>query len=274
MTTRGLPRYPVPATALGGAVWALLRGDQRSFSADALRAVDALGTSLTVCGQKNVPQSGCCVVAVNHYSRPGFGAWWIALAVSGAIAERRALAAQREVTWVMTDAWTFPDSTWRRRFLTPLTRRTFRRIAEVYGFVTMPPMPPDPAEATSRAAAVLRTVRQARSAARFGGMIGLAPAGMDSDELVGPAPVGAGRFVGLLVEAGMPVLPVGIEEVGGRLRVSFGPLFTPLVPADRQCRDSHVISQVMDAISREVSDMHGVAYRCAPSQTRSGPKSR
>jgi len=247
-----VPAYPVPWRLVGRATWALLRGGRRSFAADAVRAVNALGDSLTVRGALYVPQAGPCIVACNHYSRPGFGAWWIALAVSSAVARERAPDANCEIAWVMTEAWTFPESAWRHRNLTPLTRRLFRRVANVYGFITMPPMPPDPAETIARAAAVLRTVRHAREGARQDGMIGLAPAGMDSEELVGSAPAGAGRFIGLLVDAGMPVLPVGIAESGGKLRLSFGPVFRPLVPKDRSRRDAGVAEQVMGAISDQV----------------------
>ena len=95
-------------------------------------------------------------------------------------------------------------------------------------------------------------MRYARRHAETGGLIGLAPAGMDSDDLVGPAPKGAGRFIGLLVDAGMVVLPVGVSEREGQLRVGFGPAFKPRVPAERAARDGTVIVQVMDAISHEV----------------------
>jgi 1-acyl-sn-glycerol-3-phosphate acyltransferase len=117
----------------------------------------------------------------------------------------------------------------------------------------MPPMPPDPREAEARARAVLRTVRLARRMAQAGGMIGLAPEGMDTPGSLGEPPAGAGRFVALLVEAGLPVLPVGVTEAEGRLRASFGPVFVPQVPPDRAERDRAVTQQVMGAIGRQVS---------------------
>jgi 1-acyl-sn-glycerol-3-phosphate acyltransferase len=117
----------------------------------------------------------------------------------------------------------------------------------------MPPMPPDPREAEARAQAVLRTVRLARRMAQEGGMIGLAPEGMDTPGSLGEPPAGAGRFVALLVEAGLPVLPVGVTEAEGRLRASFGPVFVPQVPPDRAERDRAVTQQVMGAIGRQVS---------------------
>ena len=80
-------------------------------------------------------------------------------------------------------------------------------------------------------------------------MIGLAPEGMDTPGGMGEPPAGAGRFVALLVEAGLPVLPVGVMEVEGRLRVSFGPVFVPRVPSDRAEQDRAVAEQVMNAIA-------------------------
>jgi hypothetical protein len=187
-------------------------------------------------------------VTCNHYSRPGFAAWWLALAVTAAVAAHRAPDADAEVRWVMTAAWAFPESRWRHRVLTPLTRWAFRRVAQVYGFVTMPPMPPHPSEVEARALAVLRTVRLARRAAQGGGMVGLAPEGRDVPEGLGSPPAGAGEFIALLVNAGLPVLPVGVAEVERRLRVSFGPLFVPEIPPHRAARDRPVARQVMAAI--------------------------
>jgi hypothetical protein len=191
-------------------------------------------------------------VICNHYSRPGFGAWWLALAITAAVAARRMPDADPDIRWVMTAAWTFPQSRWRRQVLTPATRWAFDRVAQVYGFVTMPPMPPDPSEVEARAVAVRRTVRLARQVAREGGMVGLAPEGQDVPERLGQPPRGAGAFIALLVSAGLPVLPVGVTERGGRLSVSFGPLFVPEIPASRTERDLAVAQQVMAAIARQL----------------------
>jgi hypothetical protein len=46
------------------------------------------------------------------------------------------------------------------------------------------------------------------------------------------------------------VLPAAVSEVGGRLRVSFGPPFVPTIPASRSERDEEVSTQVMAAIAR------------------------
>jgi 1-acyl-sn-glycerol-3-phosphate acyltransferase len=150
----------------------------------------------------------------------------------------------------MSEAWTYPEGTWQSRYLTPLSRWVFRRVARVYGFISMPPMPPRPGELEARALAVLRAVRLARRAAREGGMVGLAPEGQDTPDELGEPPENAGRFMALLIEAGLPVLPVGVTELGGWMRVAIGPAFWPEVPAGRAERDEVVTVQVMAEIRR------------------------
>ena len=244
--------YRLPRQLLASVVWAAVVLRQRSCARDAQVAMTGVCPGPDVRGAEHIPPRGPCLVACNHYTRPGFGAWWLALAIASAVAARRAPDADPEIRWVMTAAWTFPDSPWRQRFLTPVTRWAFDRAARVYGFVTMPPMPPNPDEVEARAAAVLRTVRLARRAAREGGMLGLAPEGQDTPGRLGEPPEGAGDFVALLVQAGLPILPVGVTEQGGRLQVSFGPLFVPQVPQIRAERDSAVARQVMGAIARQL----------------------
>jgi hypothetical protein len=123
----------------------------------------------------------------------------------------------------------------------------------VYGFVTMPPMPPDPSEVEARAAAVRRTLRLARRLAPVGGMVGLSPEGQAvRDAHVEAPPAGVGEFLARLVQAGLPVLPVGVREAGGRLRVSFGPTLVPEIAAERRERDRVVARQVMEAIALEL----------------------
>jgi 1-acyl-sn-glycerol-3-phosphate acyltransferase len=264
--TEKAPRYALPPRLVIGLVWAALAQRSRSFAHDARWAVSGLRPPLRVLGAEHIPVRGPCLVACNHYSRPGFGAWWIALGISAAVAERRAPGADQEIHWVMTAAWTFPESRWKHRLLTPLTRCAFARVARVYGFVPMPPMPPDPDEVEARARAVLRTVRLARQIARrpgradVGGMIGLAPEGQDVPGESGAPrfertlPDGAGEFLALLAQAGLAVLPVWVGERAGGLCVSFGPPFEPDIPVERDVRDLVVGRQVMSAIARQSSD--------------------
>jgi hypothetical protein len=71
-------------------------------------------------------------------------------------------------------------------------------------------------------------------------------------------PPGVGSFIALLVQAGLPVLPVGVGEVDGRLCVSFGPLLAPEIPADRGQRDRAVADQVAQAIMQQLRGLGGI----------------
>jgi len=89
--------------------------------------------------------------------------------------------------------------------------------------------------------------------ARRGFSTGLAPEGMDTPDGLGEPPEGVGRFLALLLEAGLAVLPVGVSERGGRLRVSFGPVFVPRIPLARKERDRAVAWQVIETIAHQLS---------------------
>jgi hypothetical protein len=202
-------------------------------------------------GTENIPPRGPCLVTCNHYTRPGFGSWWLTLSVTSAVATCRAADAEREVHWVMAEAWTYPDR-WRSQLITPATRWAFRRVAHSYNFVPMPPMPPRPHEVAARASAVLRTVRLGGALAGRGGMIGLAPEGGDMPDGLGRPPAGVGEFIGLLAALGLPVLPVGVSEANDRLVISFGPTFVPALPSARAEREAVVSGQVMAAIAQRL----------------------
>jgi 1-acyl-sn-glycerol-3-phosphate acyltransferase len=247
-----MPIYRLPASPLASLLWSWLTLRPRSFADDAQRAVAGLTQAPTVLGAEHVPRQGPCLVTCNHYTRPGLAAWWLTFGVTAAVAAHRAPAADPQIHWVMTAAWTFPGSRWRRRVLTPATYWAFARVARIYGFVPMPPMPPDPGQAEARAMAVLRTVRLGRRLVQEGGMLGLAPEGRDVPGGLGQPPSGVGEFITLLEEMGFPVLPVGVSEAGGRLQISFGAPFWPEIPPERSERDAAVAGQVMAAIAEQL----------------------
>jgi hypothetical protein len=206
--------YPTPWRLIGQLVWAILRGRRRSFRIDAMNAVVALRPPLKVIGQAEI--RGPCVVTINHYARPGFQAWWLALAVSAAL--------PIEVHWVITAAWRYPDRL-RSGTITPVSRWVLRGIAAVYGFTSMPPMPPLPDEDNQRAMAVRRILHFARETDCP--VIGLAPEGGDfavPGELA-ELPIGVGRLMLHLTELGLTVLPVGAYEKEGRLCLNFGQVY-------------------------------------------------
>ena len=237
-----------------GFALSVLRQEPRPFSRDAQASVGSLRPPVEVAGREHVPADGPCLVACNHYSPDWFPSWWLALAVSAAVAAQRTSLAEVEVHWVMAAAWRYAPGTWRSRVFTPATWWAFRRVGRIYGFVLMPPMPPNPAEVEARARSVRQALRLARELAPAGGMMGISPEGIAVRDahLVEPPP-GVGEFIAHLVRAGLPVLPVGVKEAVGRLRVSFGPVFEPAIPARRAERDRAVAAQVMEAIGRQLT---------------------
>jgi len=171
-------------------------------------------------------------------------AWWLVLAASACV--------PAEIHWIMTSAWTYPDAL-RGRTVTPLTRIFFTRLAQIYGFTSMPPMPPDPGDVEARAQAVRRILEHARRSANP--IIGLAPEGRDAPidrpgVLIEPPP-GVGRFVLQLTRLGLPISPVGVFEAGGGLSIRFGQAYRLETPqADKAGeRDRQASREVMMRIA-------------------------
>jgi hypothetical protein len=105
-----------------------------------------------------------------------------------------------------------------------------RRIAHIYSFTSMPPMPPREKDVEARAAsvrAVLEFVKHTNNP-----VLGLAPEGYDppGDVLSRPAP-GLGRFGFLLSRAGLRFCPVGAYEMDGCFHVHFGKAYELSVPS-------------------------------------------
>jgi len=246
------PKYRIPVRLWWSLIWSAVWGKRRSILADSQAALSHGSPQVLYLGLENIQPATAYVVTCNHYSRLGFRAWWIALGINAAFAGRRSPGACEDIHWVMTSAWTFPDHAFRRRWLTPLTRHIFARIAGIYGFISMPPMPPAPHELQARAAGVLKTLRLAARERQNGVLIGLAPEGRDIDGRFGAFPQGAGDFMALLVQTGLEILPVGVSEDRGCLIISFGEGFLPQIPGDKSERDRLVSAQVKAAILRQI----------------------
>jgi hypothetical protein len=246
-----VPQYPLPWATFGKVFLAALcaRGIRRprSFRHDAQACVAKLRPPLRVYGREHVPRSGPCLLTLNHYTRPGFQAWWLALAVSAVV--------QADVHWVMTSAWTYPDRL-RSRTITPLTRWLFRRMAGVYGFTSMPPMPPDPRDTHARTVSVRQVLAYARAHPRP--MIALAPEGGDAaDGTLQWPPPGSGRFLLHLARLGLDIVPLGGFEEAETFCLRFGPPYRLQVPA-------HLPAGDRDREARRIAMAHIAAQLPAP----------
>jgi hypothetical protein len=215
------PKYSFPSAVLAAFVRDLLLLRKRDFHSDAQACIANLCPPLKVIGQENIPLSGPCAITVNHYHRVGFGAQWLALAIASLVPV--------QVHWVITSEFTYPGK-WCERFGTLGSKFLLKRIAHVYSFTSMPPMPPREQDVEARAAsvrAVLEYVKRTESP-----LIGLAPEGYDPPGgiLARPSP-GLGRFALLLSRAGLKFCPVGAYEMDGSFHIHFGQAYELGVPA-------------------------------------------
>ena len=235
------PTYPpLPLSLALPVAWAGLVGRRRSFQSDARRCTRRLAVNLQ--GRENMPTCGPALLLVNHYHRPGFGAWWFALALSAALPV--------EIHWSMTNAWT-DDGSPGAKTRAWISARLLPRLANVYGFTSMPPMPPRAHEAAARAAALRRLLAAARlEAGRPAPLLALAPEGQDSPDgaLMRPPP-GVGRLLLLLAGMGYPCCPVGVFEEEHALALNFGPAFHLAAPEGME-RDQGAADLAMQHIAR------------------------
>jgi len=248
------PEYPLPRSKLLGLAVSALLGRRRSFRKDAQDLVASLAPPLQVSGGENIPENGPCLFTFNHYFRPGFGVWWVVLAISSLV--------PNDIHWAMTSAWTYPPG-WRDRLVTPATRWAFRRVARTYGFTNMPPMPPRPSEVAERAGAVREILAYARRAPEA--LVGLAPEGGDQPGgLLNMPPPGSGRFILHLADLGLEIAPVGAFEADGGLCLRFGSRYRlsvlPGLPPDE--RDLAASQVVMG----HIAELLPVAFRGGFSQ--------
>jgi hypothetical protein len=208
-----VPRYNYPPFAFFRLAPNVLFGGRRSFRRDSQLCIERLEPPLRVYGAENIPQTGPALITFNHYYRPGFQAWWMALALAAVIPE--------EMHFVVTGELTYPG-----KWYAPLgeagSRWLLRQLSHVYGFTPMPPMPPRPKDVEARARSVRETLTYARKNPHA--IIGLAPEGGDNvptGALTWPAS-GAGRFISLLAAQRFPIVPMGAYEEAGEFCLSFG----------------------------------------------------
>lgn len=214
------PRYFYPPGLIAALARDLLFLRKRDFHRDAKACVARLTPPLKIIGPENIPQCGSCVITVNHYHSAGFKAQWLTLAIASVI--------PIHMHWIITDEITYAGK-WYQKWGSMGSRILLKRIASIYGFRTMPPMPPRENDVQARVAsvrAVLEYVRSARNP-----IVGLAPEGYDPLEgvLTRTAP-GVGRFGLLLSQAGMKFVPVGAFEEERRFQLNFGELYESNVP--------------------------------------------
>jgi hypothetical protein len=209
------PRYSFPVGVFAAFVRDVILLRKRDFHRDAQACIANIRPPLKIIGQENIPQSGPCILTVNHYHRAGFSALWIALAVASLVPQ--------PMHWIMTGEFTYPGK-WYERFGTRGSKFLLQRIAYVYSFMTMPPMPPREKDVEARAVSVRSVLEYVMCSQEPGPILGLAPEGFDATNtgvLARPFK-GVGRFGLLLSKTGLKFVPVGAYEMDGCFHVCFG----------------------------------------------------
>ncbi|MCK6540664.1 MAG: 1-acyl-sn-glycerol-3-phosphate acyltransferase [Anaerolineales bacterium] len=237
------PVYSYPRGLIARVAFDVLLLRRRSFREDARACIELLNPPLQVIGRENIPQCGPCVITVNHYYRAGFGAQWLALAISATVPV--------DVHWVITGELTYPGR-WYAPVGMILSRLVLHRAARVYGFTTMPPMPPRPKDVEARAASVRKVLDYVRHAKEP--LLGLAPEGGDSADgkLARPAS-GLGRFGLLLSSAGLRFVPVGAYEAEGVFTLHFGKAYELNIPRDLLSDDKD--AQAIQIIMKNIAEL-------------------
>jgi len=213
----------------------------RDFHQDAKACIENINPPLQVLGKENIPRQGSCVLTVNHYHRPGFGAQWFALAIAALV--------PINIHWIITGEFTYPGK-WYQPFGALGSRILLKRIAYIYGFTTMPPMPPRPKDVGARAASVRAVLEKVRGMPDL--VLGLAPEGHDpASEVLTPPASGVGRFGLLLSRAGLQFVPVGAYEMDGAFHLHFGKRYTLSVENDLSAdeKDTSAAQTMMKCIA-------------------------
>ncbi len=242
--TGDFPQYSYPRGMVAGLAFDFLLKRAHSFREDGMTCIGRLNPPLRVLGKEAVPQSGPCILTFNHYFRPGFNAWWMALALAATLPV--------DIHFTMTGELTFPGK-WYAPFGKTGSRWLLKRFARIYGFTSMPPMPPRPKDLRERAQSVRRVLAFARSHPQA--ILGLAPEGGDQPGgLLNWPPAGAGRFILLLADLGFPLLPVGCFEEEGAFCLHFGEKYWLEVPRhlNPDEKDRQVAEIVMSAIADQL----------------------
>jgi hypothetical protein len=238
------PSYTYPYRIILGLAVNVILGGRRSFRSDGQACIERLKPSLHLQGQENIPQAGPCLITFNHYFRPGFNAWWMALALAATVSA--------DIHFVMTGELTFLGKWYAGLGMTG-SRWLLNRLGKIYRFTTMPPMPPRQKDIEARSRSVRKTLAFVRQHPQA--ILGLAPEGGDQPGgLLNWPPTGAGRFISLLAGSGSRIVPVGAYEEDGILCLNFGEAYALQVP-ERLSADEkdHIVAEIiMRAIARRL----------------------
>jgi hypothetical protein len=243
------PKYSYPPGRFARAALDLLLARRRDLHQDAKACIQQMNAELKVFGKENIPQKGSCVLTINHYHRPGFGAQWIALAVTALV--------PLKMRWAVTGEL-MCEGKWYQPVGSRASRIFLRRLAYIYELMTMPPMPPRPEDVSARAAsvrAILKYIKRTNDP-----VLGISPEGHNppNGALSRPS-AGFGRFALLLSRAGMRFIPAAGYEEDGSFHLHFGKPYDLIVSGDLSTDQKD--EQAMHLIMRNIACLLPVHLR-------------
>ena len=255
------PRYTYSIRRLWLPALRVLLGVPSSISHDTALLLQGVHPTPRVLHAENIPPDSPFVCVLNHYDRPGLGAWWGAATLLRAVAAQRTRE-PRDLRLIMTREWWYPGGLG-RAVKQPFTRWFFGRLARTYGIITLPPVVGNNEFRGEGTLAVRRALTLTRGEQPQ--LIGSAPEGRtgENSALCEP-PRGAGLFLLMLTHDTIPCLPAGLfEDDTLTLTVSFGSPFHLDVPRrlSRDARDREAVRQVMVAIGTVLPGRMWGAYR-------------
>jgi hypothetical protein len=237
------PTYRVPPRILVRLGRAMLRWGEVSLVRDARELIAATTPAPLLTGAEHIPERGTFIAVANHCQRRGL---WIGIPSSlltAAVAERRPGAPP--LHWAVVGETRLCGG----RLAVPGSRWAYREVARCYQMVTLPPAP---GAVGARATGLRRLARLALPPPRGRGEpVALYPEGERGTAagLVEPLR-GAGTLLRLLAAAGVPALPAGFAEEGGRLRCRVGAPFL----LDRGGGDADAAEETMRRIAALVPE--------------------
>lgn len=254
-----MPRYRYSLRLLPPVIRVLF-GVRSSLSHDAACLLEHYHPAPRVLNAHNIPADSPFLVVINHYDRPGLGAWWGIAPILTTIAARRTRE-PREVHFLMAREWHFDGIICRIK--QPLTRWLFGRFAKTYNCIGLPPALDWDKYRGQGAMAIRHALALTRRNPPE--LLGVSPEGNTGKDLgLCQPPHGAGLMLLLLTRDTIPLLPVGIFEDDEQIiNVNFGKPFHIAVSRrlSKEQRDCEAARQVMIEIGKLLPERMWGIYR-------------
>jgi len=204
--------WKLPADFMVQIIPALIFLKKRNFRDDSIKVFNSTKIKIDSKGANNIPAKGPVLFLVNHFSAPGFSVLWLAMSM--------AATCPKNITWAMTDAWTFPKHRI-RKLAREISHVILTRIAKVYGFFPFQPIADEPINVIEQSLAVRRILYFARDHPES--MLGIAPEGRDNEwGKLGIPPRGAGLLINAFTKLNYKLIPVGFYATPEVCHLNFG----------------------------------------------------